>query len=135
MNLPYRYYEFNTVKYRAVCSLNGKNVKGVINIEQLQNNVVVIFGAIIGLPQGCHNLIVHELGDENNIIKTLINNYSVYYNLGKIYSNRYSIAYIYIINGEISLIGDKSVIGRSLLVYDSIENISNDTAFGIIGIC
>ncbi|APG58352.1 Cu-Zn superoxide dismutase-like protein [BeAn 58058 virus] len=110
-----KYYAFNTVKYKAVSSISSKNVKGVINFEQLQNNIVVVTGSIVGLPKGLHNLIVHEYGDESNGIYNVGNEYC---NLGSIYSNKYGISNIYIVNGKISLCGKNNIIGRSILIYN-----------------
>ncbi|AFB76950.1 superoxide dismutase-like protein [Cotia virus SPAn232] len=130
-----RYYEFNTVKYKAVSCISGKNVKGVINFEQLQNNIVVVVGSILGLPKGSHNLIIHEYGDESNGIVNVGNEYCI---LGSIYSNKYGISNVYIVNGKISICGYNSILGRSVLIYNNkndFDKKNNDIPLGLIGIC
>eukprot|EP00048_Salpingoeca_helianthica_P022253 m.17231 g.17231 ORF g.17231 m.17231 type:complete len:246 (+) comp7080_c0_seq1:108-845(+) len=48
----------------AVCMLQwGPSVRGVVRFAQMKENRVLIDGSVAGLPQGLHNLAVHEFGD------------------------------------------------------------------------
>lgn len=40
-----------------------KRCKRRIHFEQLQNDIVVVFGVILGLTEGFHGINVHEFGD------------------------------------------------------------------------
>ncbi|WBP49835.1 superoxide dismutase-like protein [Lumpy skin disease virus] len=157
-----KYYDFNKTVSKAVCVLKGYKLHGVINFDQLQNGIVIISGVVLGLPEGNHGLHVHEFGDETNGFLSMGNHYnpenkkhgSPFNNerhigdLGNIYSNKYGISYIYILDGKISLVGDYSIIGRSLVISEKNDdlgkgynfksfidgNSGNGVAYGIIGI-
>ncbi|AAF18014.1 gp131R [Rabbit fibroma virus] len=155
-----RYYEFNKVNYKAVCMLRGNDIKGVIHFEQLQNDIVVVFGVILGLTEGFHGINVHEFGDACG------NELGEHYNpeksshgspsdvhrhvgdLGNIHASKYGVSYVHIIDGKITLTGDRSIIGRSLAVHEREDdlgrgpnvdssihgNSGNVIAWGIIGV-
>ncbi|AUI80704.1 superoxide dismutase-like protein [White-tailed deer poxvirus] len=162
MNRYYRYYEFNKVIRRAVCLLKGTNIQGVINFEQLENGINIIFGVILGLREGYHGIHIHELGDETDGASSCGSHFNPNNrhhgspndeerhigDLGNIYANKHGISYVYMIDGQISLDNENSIIGRALIVKENEDdfgrgnaeksridgNSGKGIAWGIIGI-
>ncbi|QQG31621.1 Superoxide dismutase-like protein [Swinepox virus] len=159
-----KYYAFNLVKYKAVCVIKGRrnDIHGIININQLQNDIVIISGVIIGLCEGYHGLHIHEFGDETDDVNSLgkhfnpdNKNHGSQYDtdrhvgdLGNITANKYGVSYVYKIDGRIQLRGNNSIIGRSLVISQYADdlgkgenktslidgNSGESMAWGIIGI-
>ncbi len=52
---------------KAVCVLNGENVKGVIRfVQEDGNKPVQVTGEVTGLAKGLHGFHIHEFGDVTN---------------------------------------------------------------------
>jgi len=119
---------------KAVCVLAGEVVKGVINLTQKTPECPVsITGEITGLTQGLHGFHIHEFGDNTNGCTTA----GAHFNpngsehggpqdcddhrhagdLGNVEANCSGIAKIDIQDTGITLHGEKSILGRSVVVH------------------
>ncbi|XP_027196298.1 superoxide dismutase 1 [Dermatophagoides pteronyssinus] len=117
---------------KAVVVLKGDpNVSGTIFFEQQDNGPVKVTGSVQGLKPGLHGFHVHEFGDNTNGCTSA----GAHYNplnkthgapsdeerhvgdLGNIEANDKGVANVVIEDSLISLTGEKSIVGRSLVVH------------------
>tara|TARA_B110000858_G_C17756017_1_gene452161 strand:+ start:343 stop:822 length:480 start_codon:yes stop_codon:yes gene_type:complete len=138
------------------------NINGIIYFKKLKNNKVKITGEIKGLKEGFHGFHIHKTGDLSKGCDSLCEHYNPFNcehggpkdknrhvgDLGNIYSNNNKIAKVNITDDIIKLSGKYSVIGRSLVIHEDIDDLGkgghNDSlttghsgkrvACGVIGI-
>uniref|UniRef100_UPI000974DA57 OXIDOREDUCTASE,Superoxide dismutase [Cu-Zn] n=1 Tax=Homo sapiens TaxID=9606 RepID=UPI000974DA57 len=89
---------------KAVAVLKGDGpVQGIINFEQKESNgPVKVWGSIKGLTEGLHGFHVHGAGGD----------------LGNVTADKDGVADVSIEDSVISLSGDHSIIGRTLVVHE-----------------
>uniref|UniRef100_F4MI33 Superoxide dismutase [Cu-Zn] n=1 Tax=Phlebotomus perniciosus TaxID=13204 RepID=F4MI33_PHLPE len=116
---------------KAVCVLNG-DVKGVVHFDQASPDAaVVLSGEVTGLTPGQHGFHVHEFGDNTNGCTSAGPHYNPHGkvhggptsaerhagDLGNIVAEANGVAKVAITDKQISLSGQYSVIGRTLVVH------------------
>lgn len=117
---------------KAVCVLTGEKVKGTIYFEQeTPNSEVKITGEITGLEKGPHGFHVHEFGDNTNGCISAGGHFNPCNkehgapehevrhvgDLGNVVAGDNGIAKIDITDKMISLSGEHSIIGRTMVVH------------------
>lgn len=145
-----------------ISSVDGA-ITGVIKFEQVSESTQTqITGQITGLKPGKHGFAVHTLGDLSKAPETLGAHFNPFAkshgapdveerhigSLGNIEVNDKGVATVDISDKEVKLIGPLSVIGRSLVIYESEDdlgkggtemslingNAGNILAYGVIGL-
>jgi len=148
---------------KAICVLVGDKVKGVINLQQEAGKPVKVSGQIQGLTAGNHGFHVHEFGDNTNGCTSA----GAHFNplnkdhggptdperhvgdLGNVVAGADGIAKVDITDSIISLSGEFSILGRTLVVHADPDDLGKGgvelskttgnagarLACGIIGIC
>ncbi|XP_055694697.1 superoxide dismutase [Cu-Zn] [Lutzomyia longipalpis] len=116
---------------KAVCVLNG-DVKGVVYFDQASPDApVVLSGEVTGLTPGQHGFHVHEFGDNTNGCVSAGAHYNPHGkehggpdsavrhagDLGNIVADANGVGKVAISDKQISLSGQYSVIGRTLVVH------------------
>ncbi|CAB0000754.1 unnamed protein product [Nesidiocoris tenuis] len=117
---------------KAVAVLKGETVTGTIHLEQADpSSEVVVTGEIQGLSKGLHGFHIHELGDTTNGCISAGPHFNPHGkehgapedsnrhagDLGNITAGDNGVAKINIKDKAISLTGDLSVIGRTVVVH------------------
>ncbi|XP_047101288.1 superoxide dismutase [Cu-Zn]-like [Schistocerca piceifrons] len=117
---------------KAVCVLNGEQVKGTVHFEQEgANSPVKVTGEITGLTKGLHGFHVHEFGDNTNGCMSAGAHFNPHSkdhagpedadrhvgDLGNVEAGGDGVAKVNITDKVISLTGDHNVIGRTLVVH------------------
>ena len=114
----------------AQCELqHSDKVKGTLLLIQAPGTPTLIRGTISGLEPGEHGFHIHEFGDMSDGCKSM----GAHYNpddvdhgnednghvgdLGNITANENGIASVKKIAGRVDLIGDRSVVGRGIVVH------------------
>ena len=114
----------------AQCDLqHSDEVKGSILLMQAPGTPTLIKGTITGLKPGLHGFHIHEFGDMSDGCKSM----GAHYNpddvdhgnednghvgdLGNITADENGIASVKKIAGRVDLIGDRSVVGRGIVVH------------------
>ncbi|KAG8227035.1 hypothetical protein J437_LFUL013822 [Ladona fulva] len=138
---------------KAVCVLNGPKVKGVVNFEQENaKDAVKLTGQLTGLSPGLHGFHVHEFGDmsegkEESRLSDKFRRFSgcitagAHFNpygkehgsptdevrhvgdLGNVEANEDGVAIIDITDSMISLSGELSIIGRTMVVHEDKDDL------------
>ncbi|XP_058459494.1 superoxide dismutase [Cu-Zn] isoform X1 [Malaya genurostris] len=145
---------------KAVCVLSG-DVKGTIYFEQ-NGGSVSITGYVDGLSPGNHGLHIHEFGDFSRGCLSTGPHYNPYGNdhggpgdvnrhvgdLGNVRAYSTGLAKIQLVDHHITLLGDQSILGRTLCVTEfeddlgrgghdyskTTGNSGNRIAYAIIGV-
>jgi len=119
---------------KAVCVLAGEKVKGIVNLSQGSPTCPVeIKGEISGLAEGLHGFHIHEFGDNTNGCTSA----GAHFNpngtehgaptdcethrhagdLGNVKADCSGVAKVDLSDTGITLHGDKSILGRSVVVH------------------
>lgn len=114
----------------AVCVLeHSDKVKGTILFKQQANGPTLIVGKITGLEPGEHGFHIHEFGDLSNGCESAGKHYNPdgvdhgdleeghVGDLGNIAADEDGVADIKIVAKRINLAGDRSVVGRAVVVH------------------
>ncbi|VVC24668.1 Superoxide dismutase, copper/zinc, binding site,Superoxide dismutase, copper/zinc binding domain [Cinara cedri] len=117
---------------RAVCVLNGENVKGTIFFSQTNEGCPVeVTGEVAGLSKGLHGFHIHEFGDNTNGCMSSGPHFNPFGkthgapidevrhvgDLGNIEADGSGLAKVNINDSIISLTGSLNIIGRTLVVH------------------
>jgi len=124
---------------RAVCVIEGENgISGVVHFEQTYDDEATkITGEIKGLSPGLHGFHVHEWGDNTKGCDSAGPHFNPHKrvhggpkdesrhvgDLGNIRVNHDGIARFHVTDRLISLAGDHSVIGRTLVVHQNVDDL------------
>ncbi|XP_017771455.1 PREDICTED: superoxide dismutase [Cu-Zn] [Nicrophorus vespilloides] len=116
---------------KAVCVLNGE-VKGTLWFQQDgEKGPVVVSGEVSGLKQGLHGFHIHEFGDNTNGCISAGPHFNPQGkdhggptsdvrhvgDLGNVEAGSNGVAMVSISDKEISLFGNNSILGRTLVVH------------------
>ena len=120
----------------AVCVLeHGNKVQGTILLKQKANGPTMIVGKITGLTPGEHGFHIHEFGDLSKGCESAGGHYNPdgvdhgtleqghVGDLGNITANDSGTATIQIIAKRVDLAGDRSVVGRAIVVHSDIDDL------------
>lgn len=137
--LKYKSLYFGDLKpIKAVCVLKNNTIDGVVYIEEIDFNRVKIYGTIKGLtPNKLHAIHIHETGDLTEQCKSCCAHYNPFNkkhggpndierhvgDLGNIYADGNGIATFEIIDNQVKLRMQYSVIGRSFIVHKDTDDL------------
>lgn len=120
----------------AMCRLeHGDNVKGLVLLMQAKGTPTLIKGWVTGLEPGKHGFHIHEYGDLSQGCESAGGHYnpdSVDHgdletghvgDLGNITASGDAVTKFSIIANRVSLMGDRSVVGRSLVVHENEDDL------------
>jgi len=149
---------------KAVCVLKSDKVNGVVNFVQ-EGSSVKVTGSIDGLAPGQHGFHVHQFGDNTDGCTSAGPHFNVdgsthgapedpkgerhAGDLGNVVADADGKANINISDSLISLCGDNSILGRTVVVHADVDdlgkgghelskatgNAGGRLACGVIGIC
>lgn len=122
----------------AVCELYpNDNVEGTILFKQQPNKPTLIVGEIKGLSPGEHGFHIHEFGDLSKGCESAGGHYNPdgvdhgdlskghVGDLGNITADENGIAQISIAAERVDLLGERSVVGRSVVVHSDVDDLGN----------
>ncbi|AAG02961.1 superoxide dismutase precursor [Betaentomopoxvirus amoorei] len=123
---------------KAICVMTGK-VNGIIYfIQNIKGGSVHVKGKIVGLSKGLHGFHVHEYGDVSNGCTSAGEHFNPYNrqhgdisdkihrhvgDFGNVYADENGVANIDFHDDIISLCGTNNIIGRTLVVHDSPDDL------------
>lgn len=120
----------------AVCELeHGDGVTGTVLFMQRGDSPTLIQGKISGLEPGEHGFHIHEFGDLSQGCDSAGGHYNPdgvdhgdlaqghVGDLGNITANQQGIAEFSIVAKRISLVGDRSVVGRAVVVHAGVDDL------------
>jgi len=120
----------------AVCELYpNDNVEGTILFKQQPNKPTLIIGEIKGLSPGKHGFHIHEFGDLSKGCESAGGHYNPdridhgdlskghVGDLGNITADENGIAEIRIVAKRVDLLGERSVVGRSVVVHSDVDDL------------
>ncbi|XP_078265014.1 superoxide dismutase [Cu-Zn]-like [Rhinoraja longicauda] len=123
---------------KGVCVLRGAgDVSGTVNFEQVSDEPVTMTGSITGLTPGKHGFHVHAFGDNTNGCISAGPHYDPFTkkhggpadeerhvgDLGNVVANDSGVATIEMTDKMISLSGEMSIIGRTLVVHEKEDDL------------
>ncbi|XP_051869641.1 superoxide dismutase [Cu-Zn] isoform X2 [Pristis pectinata] len=118
---------------KAICVLKGSGeVTGTVNFRQAEDGSVTVEGSITGLSPGKHGFHVHAYGDNTNGCISAGPHYNPFNknhggpddverhvgDLGNVVANDNGVAKFELKDRMLSLTGDRSIIGRTLVVHE-----------------
>ncbi|KRX91501.1 Superoxide dismutase [Cu-Zn] [Trichinella pseudospiralis] len=118
--------------FKAICVIRGENVTGTVIFKQnTENDKTTITGEIKGLTPGKHGFHVHEWGDNSMGCISAGAHYNPFGkthggptdtvrhvgDLGNIVAGSDGVAKIDIVDDQIKLTGEHSIIGRTMVVH------------------
>uniref|UniRef100_A0A2U9Q5I1 Superoxide dismutase [Cu-Zn] n=1 Tax=Eurytemora pacifica TaxID=207948 RepID=A0A2U9Q5I1_9MAXI len=117
---------------KAVCVLKGEVVNGTVHFEQEEGGPVTLSGELTGLADGLHGFHVHQFGDNTNGCMSAGPHFNVdgsthgaptdakgsrhAGDLGNVTADG-GVAKVAISDAMISLSGENSVIGRTMVIH------------------
>jgi len=120
----------------AVCVLEQSDtVEGTILLKQQAENATLIVGKITGLEPGEHGFHIHEFGDLSNGCESAGGHYNPdgvdhgdleqghVGDLGNVTADSNGVADIEIIAERVDLRGDRSVVGRSIVIHSDRDDL------------
>ena len=120
----------------AVCVLeHGDSVEGTILLKQQANGPTLIVGKITGLQPGEHGFHIHEFGDLSKGCESAGGHYNPdgvdhgdidnghVGDLGNIVADKSGTANISIVAKRVTLLGEKSVVGRAIVVHSDVDDL------------
>lgn len=121
----------------AMCVLeHSDTVKGTILLRQMEEGKgTVIVGKITGLEPGEHGFHIHEFGDLTNGCESAGGHYNPddvdhgdlenghVGDLGNVTANTDGIADFTIIAKRVDLIGERSVVGRAIVIHSDVDDL------------
>jgi Cu-Zn family superoxide dismutase len=123
---------------RASCTLKGAAVSGdLVFTQAAEGGVTTITGTLTGLTPGAHGFHVHEFGDLSNGCKSAGGHFNPegmehggpddatrhVGDLGNIEAGADGVANINITDKLVSLLGNKSVVGRAIVVHEGTDDL------------
>ncbi|TSX58283.1 Superoxide dismutase [Cu-Zn] [Bagarius yarrelli] len=123
---------------KAVCVLKGTGeVTGTVYFEQDGDTLVKVTGQITGLTPGLHGFHVHAFGDNTNGCISAGPHFNPHNkthggpddeirhvgDLGNVTANSNGIADISIVDKLISLTGPLSIIGRTMVIHETVDDL------------
>jgi len=128
---------WSSTKEKGVCVLNSGKVIGVIYLEQF-GDVTVIQGKISGLkPNSYHAIHIHQYGDLTEGCTSCCDHYNPFNmnhggpdsadrhvgDLGNLKTDSNGVSEFKFIDGQVRLAGPYSVIGRSIVIHEDIDDL------------
>jgi Cu-Zn family superoxide dismutase len=121
----------------ALCNLDhGDSVQGTILLRQMKKGSgTVIVGRITGLEPGEHGFHIHEFGDLTDGCESAGGHYNPddvdhgdlenghVGDLGNVTANTDGVADFTIIAKRVDLIGERSVVGRAIVVHSQVDDL------------
>jgi len=126
------------VYQKAVCVIKGDTVNGVVRFEQTsESGPTKITGEIKGLAKGLHGFHVHEWGDNTNGCTSAGAHFNPHGkthagpkddnrhvgDLGNVEAGDDGVAKFELVDQFISLNGAHSVIGRTMVVHEKVDDL------------
>uniref|UniRef100_H0Y057 Superoxide dismutase [Cu-Zn] n=1 Tax=Otolemur garnettii TaxID=30611 RepID=H0Y057_OTOGA len=123
---------------KAVCVMKGDGtVQGTIHFEQQGNGPVMVNGRITGLAEGYHGFHVHQFGDDTQGCFSAGPHFNPQYkkhggpkdedrhvgDLGNVIAGKNGEAIVSIEDSMISLSGEHSIIGRTMVVHEKPDDL------------
>jgi len=124
---------------KAICVLKGDSVTtGTVTLTQEKaDSEVVLKGKITGLAPGSHGFHIHEFGDNTNGCTSAGAHFNPFGkthgapgdeerhvgDLGNVVANEEGVAEFEIKDRQVNLTGPNSVIGRSLVVHEQVDDL------------
>ncbi|XP_028413410.1 superoxide dismutase [Cu-Zn]-like [Dendronephthya gigantea] len=123
---------------KAVCVLRGDKVKGTINfVQEKPDGDCVVTGSVEGLSEGKHGFHIHEFGDYTNGCTSAGSHFNPFKknhggpddterhvgDLGNIVADASGLAKIDMKDSLVKLSGEYSVIGRSIVVHEGVDDL------------
>ncbi|XP_046848400.1 superoxide dismutase [Cu-Zn]-like [Xenia sp. Carnegie-2017] len=123
---------------KAVCVLRGETIKGTINfLQESPESECMITGSVDGLSEGLHGFHIHQFGDYTNGCTSAGGHFNPFQknhggpadserhvgDLGNIDADGNGLAKIDIKDRLVTLCGEHSVIGRSIVVHAGTDDL------------